>query len=144
MRISDWSSDVCSSDLPSTRFLQWVDTVALSVRRLEPSTDGRTAKASPRRNSRARRLVAFGPGLARQRMAVTPRDCGTGAILISYSGCKSVSRRTRLDSPVSGLDLMSKVIGKSLLNGAGQFTRPHLQHRSMTSHPSCIRDSDMR
>src|SRR3546814_7202702 len=50
--------------------------------------------------------ISFGPGLARQRMAVTPRDCGTGAILISYNGCKSVSRRTRLDSPVSGLDLM--------------------------------------
>src|SRR3546814_12237797 len=57
MRISDWSSDVCSSDLLAAVSLAWVDGQSLRTYRHAPNTGSRKSWAAGDASSRGVRLA---------------------------------------------------------------------------------------
>src|SRR3546814_14800971 len=72
MRISDWSSDVCSSDLRSNdyRGLGWTTTIATRGTRMVPAHRHRLAASSGARAHRPKPLRVAGPwGLATNRLS---------------------------------------------------------------------------
>src|SRR3546814_6599870 len=62
MRISDWSSDVCSSDLPSHRFPRRVDPFVAELHREIRARQERQGRTVRRRHARRHDRGAVGEG----------------------------------------------------------------------------------
>src|SRR3546814_18131452 len=96
MRISDWSSDVCSSDLPAAFFLGQTPRHQL----------GRPALGEPVEDSLAQSIVAVQPGAGPApglgpgfRIGGLITDLGTGVALSTPSAPRRLAILTRSDLP---------------------------------------------
>src|SRR3546814_14335139 len=88
MRISDWSSDVCSSDLKSRPKENPFEVREKSTRMLKSQTASRSAASGPRQYARPGFLVIASAGL--------PRACGPrndGKLCVARRQCLRVNSR---------------------------------------------------
>src|SRR3546814_17237152 len=89
MRISDWSSDVCSSDLPASPFA--TDT---AVQNAINSLNGTTAQQTSTLNGTLQQILA----------ALTANDNGTGGPSLGYLPGLSGIRLDRTNNPLRKKD----------------------------------------
>src|SRR3546814_4661939 len=90
MRISDWSSDVCSSDLALRRSRQVLDAAQCIALRITTAarSGGQIDRHAPRRARVARRIAA---SAANQRISTAAADQGVVAITAIKAVCASAA-----------------------------------------------------
>src|SRR3546814_1565665 len=98
MRISDWSSDVCSSDLPATNLFP---------------ADGAASAPEGADASRTGKVPAIG--------ALTPNGSPTAALSISYASCCHGYWRQRQRRGSEGIFRGSGKLGPRQVGGSGSL-----------------------